>query len=391
MIITVCLLMLFLLGFIGFALDLSRLFIVKSELQTALDSCALAAAQELDGTSTATARALYAGPTVGNLNNVNLQSANWDGTGKLTSDSVILLNSELGVTSDGVAARYAVCRHVQPSVRLWLLQAMGVFSDRPDAFPATQNVAARAIATLGPAQSICALPLLLTPKTPSDTAPPWGYAIGDWIQLLSSPGSTTNGFIGWANLDGSTSARNTADQLDDANCDVSAGDDVLESGDIGTPGVQAAVADEWNERFGIYFGNRGVSQSNPVDRTGHAYTSASWPLGRGAYADFEQKRQNFTPYSGQAPAGFRSTYATSAQHEEFGINRRVVTVPVAPTYPGEVIDFACMLMLHPMARNPTGQQIYLEFLGRAGDPGVPCSTSGMPGAASGARVPVLVR
>ena len=47
-IITVCLLMLFLLGFIGFALDFGRLFVVKSELQTAMDSCALAAAQELD-------------------------------------------------------------------------------------------------------------------------------------------------------------------------------------------------------------------------------------------------------------------------------------------------------------------------------------------------------
>ena len=47
-IITVALLTLFLLGFIGFALDFGRLFVVKSELQTAMDSCALAAAQELD-------------------------------------------------------------------------------------------------------------------------------------------------------------------------------------------------------------------------------------------------------------------------------------------------------------------------------------------------------
>jgi len=47
-IITVCLFLLFLLGFMGIAMDFGRLFIVKTELQTAMDSCALAAAQELD-------------------------------------------------------------------------------------------------------------------------------------------------------------------------------------------------------------------------------------------------------------------------------------------------------------------------------------------------------
>jgi len=56
-IITVCLLMLFLLGFMGIALDYGRLFIVKTELQTALDSCALSAAHELDRQAGAIARA----------------------------------------------------------------------------------------------------------------------------------------------------------------------------------------------------------------------------------------------------------------------------------------------------------------------------------------------
>ena len=56
-IITTCLLLLFLLGFMAFALDFGRLFIVKAELQTAMDSCALSAAQELDQLKTAIARA----------------------------------------------------------------------------------------------------------------------------------------------------------------------------------------------------------------------------------------------------------------------------------------------------------------------------------------------
>jgi len=66
-IITVALTMLFLLGFMAIALDFGHLFVVKTELQTAVDSCALAAAQELDGASDALTRATNAGLTAGNL------------------------------------------------------------------------------------------------------------------------------------------------------------------------------------------------------------------------------------------------------------------------------------------------------------------------------------
>src|SRR6186997_1276180 len=72
-ILTVALTMLFLLGFMGIALDFGHLFVVKTELQTATDSCALAAAQELDGAADALTRATNAGITAGNLNKVNFQ------------------------------------------------------------------------------------------------------------------------------------------------------------------------------------------------------------------------------------------------------------------------------------------------------------------------------
>ncbi|MBS0344726.1 MAG: hypothetical protein JSS56_29835, partial [Proteobacteria bacterium] len=64
--VTTALLLLFLLGFIGIALDFGRLFIVRGELQTALDSCALSAAAELDGSSTALTRATTSGMAAGN-------------------------------------------------------------------------------------------------------------------------------------------------------------------------------------------------------------------------------------------------------------------------------------------------------------------------------------
>ncbi len=81
---TVALCLLLLLGFVGLALDFARLFVIRGELQTAVDSCALAAARELDGQSDAISRALDAGPAVGNANAVNFQSLSWGGRPQLT-------------------------------------------------------------------------------------------------------------------------------------------------------------------------------------------------------------------------------------------------------------------------------------------------------------------
>src|ERR1700693_2502001 len=85
--------LLFLLGFMGVAFDFGHLFVVRTELQTAMDACALAAAQELDGrsdavTPTCVGRATSAGMTAGNLNNVNFQSGTWSAKGKIACTDI---------------------------------------------------------------------------------------------------------------------------------------------------------------------------------------------------------------------------------------------------------------------------------------------------------------
>src|SRR4051812_22517413 len=62
-----------LLGFGGLVIDLGQLFVTKTELQSALDSCALAAAQELDGAADALTRPTSAAKTAGNANSVRYQ------------------------------------------------------------------------------------------------------------------------------------------------------------------------------------------------------------------------------------------------------------------------------------------------------------------------------
>src|SRR5688572_33349528 len=69
-----------LIGFLGIVVDLGRLFVTKTELQSAMDACALAAAGELKPgvippDTQAIARAISAGITAGTRNRADLQSA----------------------------------------------------------------------------------------------------------------------------------------------------------------------------------------------------------------------------------------------------------------------------------------------------------------------------
>jgi hypothetical protein len=414
-IITVCLMLLFLLGFMGIALDFSRLFIVRTELQTAMDTCALAAAQELDREPTALERARRTGIAAGNINRVDMQSANWSAQGQIIDADISFRDANYILTSDPAAARYVECAHTQPSIRLWLLQAMGAFSGNTDLYPPTASVAARAVATRGSAQSTCPLPLAMRPKTPGASAPNFGYTPGEWVTLVMTPGAGSGGYIGWANLDGSSSAAETERQLAEGNCQTRIGDS------LGTPGVQASIADMWNARLGIYR-NSGDPLVWRPDRTGYAYTTSDWPSGSNAYngptppgahpsaANFVTKRASFascadtgTNMNGaggcsaimgrSVGGGFNVVLppGTNAAggHWQHGADRRIALVPVTNGYPGSVEDYACMLILQPISIPM--QNIQLEFIGHAAAPGSPCVTNGLPGGVAGPLVPVLVR
>lgn len=407
--ITTALVLLFLLGFMGIALDFGRLFIVKSELQTAMDSCALAAARELDGKAGAVSRASHAGVLAANLNPVDLQSVSWRGSRQLASTDLRFLNASYQPSTGDTDARYAECRFTKSGIQLWLLQALGLFINDPARFPDTSSVGALAVATLGSAQSACPVPLRLRPR-PGGGAPLYGYAVGEWVTMLDTQNASAGGEIGWANLDGSNSASQTSAQLNGF-CGTEIGDD------LGTPGVQSSVANEWNYRFGIYRNNVDyvVAPYQP-DVTGFVYTATSWPAQRNAYSgpatgaplgsrNFLEQQALFAPCANSVsncerlnnPSRSNPTMSLNsfqrvlpaAEHQRVGVrNRRIVTVPVlSPT--GQVADFVCMLMLQPISIPQ--RPVQLEFLGNASAVGSPCVGGGMPGGTAGPLVPVLVR
>ena len=181
-IITTMLTLLALLGFMGIATDFGHLFVVKTELQTAADSCALAAAQELDGGSDALVRATRAGKTAGNLNKVNFQGT---AAGLVDADVIFsdVLNGSYSHTFTPVAnAKYAKCTSTKGGMAPWLLQALTAANGNT-AFSATQGVSALGVATRTPAQTACAIPVQIRPKT-GGTAPNYGYTPGEWIPSL---------------------------------------------------------------------------------------------------------------------------------------------------------------------------------------------------------------
>ena len=381
-------LLMLLMGFMGLALDFGHLYIIRTELQTAMDACALAGAQELNGQPDALTRATNAGIAAGNANRVDMQLASWNGKGGVTAAEISFRDKDHVATASSASARYVRCAHTQPATQtsLFLMfgQAIGSTS-----FAGTMDVGAAAEATTTPAQSTCPVPLALYPKA-GGAAPDYGFTKGDWVTLLSKTGAA-NGQIGWANLDGSSSASETQAELV-GHCGTHVNDT------IGTPGVQQAIADIWNTRLGMYK-NGDSPAANTPDFTGYVYTTKSWPSGRNAYNDFVAKRQAFAACAATVSACENNntniklnakTLATpgiGGELQRYGTNRRLVIVPVV--IGTQVSNFVCMLILQPLSTPMVDVQ--LEYLGNASTADSPCTGSGLPGGATGPLVPVLVR
>lgn len=226
-IVTAALVLLFLFGFRGIALDFSRLSMTNPELQTAMDSCALAAAQELDLQPTAIDRAINAGKTAGNLNRVNLQSAYWNSKGRLVDIDITFKGSAYLSTTDPKLAQYAQCLHVRSGIRMWLLEAMGTFSGHTADYANKQSILAVATRTL-----TCPLPVACKP-IPDSPAPNYGLVVGQWVTLLASQNSAADGQIAWANLNSANNASETEAEMDE-HCGTKVGDT------LGTPGVETS-------------------------------------------------------------------------------------------------------------------------------------------------------
>jgi Flp pilus assembly protein TadG len=390
-----------LLAFAGIALDVGRLFINKTELQTAADACALAAAAELtcDPSGGGTCPSSYllnaqaAGIYVAARGRRDFQS----GAVSITSDDVkfstaLAPNANYLSAAGGAStsARYVMCTARATGIAPWFMTMLGV---------GTQAVVSEGVATRAPAQTSCPNAPLAVCKKASGS-----YAVGEWIQgtfqTNGSNDSITGGFK-WAEF---TATSDIRDQFTGAQtvCNVRVGDTLT------TQGTKQGVKSAYNTRFGIYpnGANAYTAATAPPDRTGYAYPNKApgspvIGINTSAYADYRTRQGLAAPFTdnqyGVSGAGgnFSGNASATATHQQSGADRRLVAAPVIDCAAGNtpaIIEMACLLMLNPMSNGANGD-IYLEYRGLTTQAGSPCRTSGLPGgpASVGAQVPTLVQ
>lgn len=406
-----------LIGFLGIVIDLGHLFVTRTELQSATDACALAAAAELRPGVTpvdaqAIDRAVSAGLTAGNRNRVGFQAASASLTGadvrfsdRLSDNSPNFPFGYVPSTAASPAsARYAMCVRNQGGIATWFMQVLEGFLGVASG---PKSVGAWATATLAPSQMNCAIPLGLC-KLPTAPAsdPLQGLVVGQWMTTKLSASAT--GSFDWIDF---TPPGGGASELGDilkgqGQCSLpSAGTAVGEQGNM------ASLGTAWNTRFGLYKGGESAATA-PPDYTGFAYTPTSWPSKFNAFGgssgtapNFQSARAGYLPYQGDAAAGINLTggYANSstAALQANGADRRLVTTPVvdcsswAASTPQQVpvLGYACVLMLHPISKDngpSASEEVWVEYRGASNDPASPCNTSGLAGGTAGPLVPVLV-
>ena len=376
--------MLVMLGFVGLAIDASRLQLVQAELQNSADACALAAVLELNGLSDAPSRGALAGQFVGGLHNRRNFQADVVGTSQVSPTFSTTLGGSYQAAGGGAAAasRFARCVVTQTSLRHFFMGVLGIGSS---------NLVATATATVMPSQSVCAIPMAMCQGAGANLNT-FGYQVGDKIKLGTSQ---VSGFFTWANVLGNDSSGSLEPYaqafIGFGFCEVPTAADRC----IGIhTGVVTSLDDGWNSRFGVY--KQGGSGLDPAlaipDLTGYGYRPP--PVG-GAYSDYLQNRAP----SRQAFQGHIPSYTSPANvHTHYGASsRRLVPMPVVACSSSAcgsgakpILGWACALMLSP--KSPT-QDAEIEFRGRADDPLSGCRTAGLPGGtdAIGPQVPVLLQ
>lgn len=421
MAIVVALALVAMVGIVGLALDLGKLYVARAELQNAADACALAAVHSLDGATTRQLEiAEAAGLTTGLRHRVQFQT----NTVSLHQDASIefaervddpwLYKTSLSAGDPRLLRmRHVRCTIAEAGIETWFIQVLNVL---PGVQIGLQQVSASAVASLLNSQTTCAIPVAIC----ADKLPVNGQ-IGQWIRSgkMNSDKDSTEDFR-WANLtaDSKTSSnRDIADMLaGSGSCELP-----VTGTEVGVAGVRQSLSKAWNTRFGIYEGGSYSAEDNRPDLSGYAYTTTTWPANpdgsrSNAFDDFIGKRSSNAPYQGDALTGLDtgSVPGLQATHATHGTLRRVAPAPVVDCndfdkgdHKAPIQYWACMFMLHPLNRGggdssgdgklPKGEKsagyIYLEYRGKASDAGSPCVSTGLPGNifGTGPLVPVLSR
>lgn len=368
----------FLLTMMALALDTGQLFIVKTELQNAVDACALSAGQELDGTAAQFNRAQEAGRLAGVAHKVNLQKV----AVAFPNDSAVTfaptlngsyINASTGSGLSGAnAATYKFVKCTANSTTNKLINV-------PTLSP-SDTVTAQAIASPVPAQSPCAIPVGICSTATAVTTNAVGQVItgrakGDPVCV-----GNTDCFT-WTTYNGVAANSNNITALlkDNNTCNINLSSQLVTE----FSGGQVASLKAYNMRFGLQHSSITNAEFKP-DFTGWEYT-----VGNNNYADYLVKKSNFATYQNGVPGG----YSQPALNIANVTNRRIGIAPIVPCTGGSTTlnspnQWACVLLLNHV--DGPSDRIRLEYLGRA-NAGACTQTGYAGGGGTGPTVSALVQ
>lgn len=394
-----------LLAFMGLATDIGRLYVSKSELQNAADSCALAAAAALTGANPNQLQiAEDFGITTGTRNLMAMQGT----PVSISPNSEITFSDQLDGTyrtrsaiSAGEARnmRYARCTLAE-QVSTIILQVANAIPGQ--SIPPLTTVNSTAVATTAPSNTNCPLPVAVCKK---GDAPTYGLTPGEWLQGIFNAGNQQiEGAFKWVEYPGYETNSQLAQIITSNVCEISNASTVESH-----QGYIDAMLTAWNTRLGIYKpGGPTVAEAQP-DATGWIYDPIQWPAQNNAYPDYANRRGQASPkhqtgipgnqdeVPGSFPLPNPNNWAADADFQS-GNDRRMVAGPVVDcdalggNGTTQILDWACYLMLNPVF-NPNKDTMRLEFTGLASNPASGCVSAGMPGGptAGGPKVPTLVQ
>lgn len=156
------LLMVPLMGFMALALDMSRIYINKNELQSAADACALSAALHLGSTpitNTAYTAATNSGKWIANRNYSDLQ-ATAIGVNNVTVHFASSLSSgtwSLAAAASGSGAQFVRCTIKRSNIQTWFLQLVGGHKRFEISAQATATIPAAGSTNCGVSTGNCGL------------------------------------------------------------------------------------------------------------------------------------------------------------------------------------------------------------------------------------------
>lgn len=403
-----------LIGFAGLAIDLGRFFVVKSELQNAMDACALAAASQLrpgQNDPSALTRAVAYGRVfstggTGNLDAIKNKANFQSGVVAIAPNQITFSDTLNGSYQDSSTAiyntaTYAKCEYPLSGLPIYFMRVL-------DSALSTQTVSAMAVATLG--KQICnVIPVGMCGTNAVDR----GLTKGNWIPMADT---ATQGQFSWVDFDPAAGGTNVLmDALTQVGrCDIPVG---TVGNVVNEAGKKTAAELGWNSRFGLYRGGAGNPKKEDAspDFTGYPYANAggggntiNWPRNpldpltvtspraydqsnpsAPATPNFQTAQAQFLPFSGGTSLSGYGTLLTAAEHKFYGRNRRVVVAPIVNCPSWTVIDFGCALMLNPFSSGGGSPAAVgkLEYLGLATAPGSPCGNANM----TGPNMSVLVK